>query len=249
MEMKKEIHLTAKELLGMVQVKPGDLGKYAIIPGPAERMEAILKRIKDPVKNFSFLEYQMYTGDLDGVKVTVGNGGRYSADSAIIAEIACGAGVEYIIRAGSCGALSEKIDIGDIVFATGVVRGDGVTPYYVPQNFSTVADIEVTSALVQAAQKLEVKHHTGLVWTTDALLRETKVRVEEMRKLGVKGVDMVSASLLTIAQLQGVKAGCLLTVSDNVITGELGFANIKYFDAEEKMIDIALEAVKILEKK
>jgi uridine phosphorylase len=246
--MRKDIHLTGRELLEMVQAKPGDLGKYAIIPGPAERAQAILKKLKDPIRNFSFLEYQLYTGYLDGVRVTVGNGGRYSADSAIIAEIACCAGVEYIIRAGSCGALSEEIDIGDIVFATGVVRGDGVTPYYVPQNFSTVADIEVTSALIEAAKRVGIKYHAGLVWTTDALLRETRERVEEMRRLSVKAVDMVSASLLTIAQLQGVKAGCILTVSDNVVTGELGFASLRYFDAEEKMIDIALEAIRILEK-
>jgi purine-nucleoside phosphorylase len=87
------------------------------------------------------------------------------------------------------------------------------------------------------------------VWTTDALLKETKERVEKMRSLKVKAVDMVSASLLTVAQLYEVKAGAILAVSDNLITGELGFVDPKYYETEEAMIDIALKAVKIMEGK
>ncbi|MCK5011027.1 MAG: purine-nucleoside phosphorylase, partial [Deltaproteobacteria bacterium] len=76
---------------------------------------------------------------------------------------------------------------------------------------------------------------------------ETKERVEKMRELKVKAVDMVSASLLTVAQLYEVKACSILAVSDNLITGEIGFINPKYYETEAAMIDIALEAVKIMD--
>jgi len=92
-----------------------------------------------------------------------------------------------------------------------------------------------------------ISYHLGTVWTTDALLKETKDRVEKMRSLKVKAVDMVSASLLTVAQLYEVKAGAILAVSDNLITGELGFIDPKYYETEEAMIAIALKAVKIME--
>lgn len=247
MEMKKEVHLSGEELLQMVQLKPGEVAPISVVPGPVERLEAMLKRIKNPVQNFSFMEYMMYTGTVSGMRLTVGNGGRYSPDSAIVGEILCAAGTKTIIRTGSCGALSEDIAIGDIVIVTGVIRGEGVTPHYVPENFSTVADFEVVSALVRAAHVKDVRCHVGLVWTTDALLRETRDLVERMREVKAKAVDMVSASLLTIAQLNEVRAGSILAVSDNVITGELGFMDPRYHEAEEAMIDVALEAVKILE--
>lgn len=247
MEMKKELHLSGEDLLRMVQLKPGDIAPYTIIPGPVERLQAILKKIKNPVQNFAFMEYTMYTGTFGGTRVTVGNGGRYSADSAIIGEIVCAAGTESIIRTGSCGALGEDIAIGDLVIVTGVIRGDGVTPYYVPENYATVADFEVVSALVKAARAKGVRHHVGLVWTTDALLRETREIVERMRKIKVRAADMVSASLLTVAQLHEIRAGSILAVSDNVVTGELGFMDPNYHEAENTMIDIALEAVKLLE--
>ncbi|MGE5279158.1 MAG: hypothetical protein ACM3L6_00230 [Deltaproteobacteria bacterium] len=248
--MKKDIHMTGQDLLGMVQVRPGDFGKIAIIPGTAERRDAILSFLEKPVKSFSFFEYSMYTGTYEGVKIAVGNGGRFSPDSAIIAEILCAGKVETIIRAGSCGALDEKIKIGDIVLATGSVRGDGVTPYYVDKNFKTVCDPGVTAALEKAAADAPAGQaatvHKGGMWTTDALLRETREVVEGARKQGAIAVDMVSSALLTIAQLNNVKAASIAAVSDNLITGELGFMNPDYYEAEMKVVSICLAAAKAL---
>ena len=249
MQMKKAIHLSGQDLLGMVQVRPGDFGKYAIIPGTAERRDAILGSLEHPVKCFSFFEYAMYTGIYKGVKVAVGNGGRFSPDSAIIAEILCAGKVEYIIRAGSCGALDEKIKIGGIVLATGVLRGDGVTPYYVDKDFKTVPDKGLSDVIEKTAQKEGADLHKGLIWTTDALLRETRDLVEKVRAEGAIAVDMVSSSLLTIAQLNKVKACSISAVSDNLITGQLGFINPDYYDAEAKVVNICLEAVKALAEK
>ena len=246
MQMKKDTHLTGQDLLGMVQVKPGDFGKYAIIPGTAERRDAILQYLERPVKNFSFFEYTMYTGTYEGVKVAVGNGGRFSPDSAIIAEILCAGKVEYIIRAGSCGALDEKIKIGDVVLATGVIRGDGVTPYYVDKNFKTISDKSLVDILEKCARQNEVNVQKGLMWTTDALLRETKELIEGVRKEGAIAVDMVSSALLTIAQLNKVKACSISAVSDNLITGELGFINPDYYETEAKVVKVCLDAVKAL---
>ncbi|HQP92050.1 MAG TPA: hypothetical protein PLU24_05185 [Candidatus Omnitrophota bacterium] len=246
MEMKKSVHLSGADLLGMIQVRPGDFGKYAIIPGPAERRDAILDYLEKPVKMFSFFEYAVYTGYYEGVKIAVGNGGRFSPDSAIIAEILCAGKVEYIIRAGSCGALNENMKVGDIVLATGVIRGDGVTPYYVDKDFKTVTDNSLNEVLEKTGKAEGVNFQKGPMWTTDALLRETREVVERVRKEGAIAVDMVSSAMMTIAQLNNVKASSISAVSDNLITGELGFMNPDYYDAEAKVIKICLDAVKAL---
>lgn len=248
MQMRKQIHLTGKDLINMVQVKPGDFGKFAIITGTPERRDAVLKNLQKVIKNFSFMEYAFFTGYLDDIKVTVGNGGRFSADSAITSEVVCNGGVQYVIRAGSCGAMDENIKIGDVFIVEDILRGDGVTPYYIKDDFKTVSDKTVLEALKKSAQNIGAKSHTGKAWTTDALLRETREIVEEKRAKGAKAVDMVSSALLTIAQLNNVKAGAILAVSDNLITGEMGFINPSYYEAENQIIKISLEAVKLLAK-
>ena len=249
MQMQKEIHLTGKDLTGMVQLRPQDVGKYAIVPGPKDRLEVLLKKIENPVRNFSFMEYTMYTGSYSGIKITAINGGRFSADTAITSEVICNAQIQNIIRIGTCGALDENIKVGDLVVVDRIIRGDGVTPYYVDSNFKTVADKKIADTLEQVAKDSDVNVHRGCVWTTDALLRESRELVEAKRKEGALAVDMVSSALLTIAQLNKVKAGSILAVSDNVITGEMGFMNPLYYIAETKLIEIALETVKRLEGK
>ncbi|MFA6349941.1 MAG: hypothetical protein WCY12_03320 [Candidatus Omnitrophota bacterium] len=249
MQMQKEIHMTGKDLTQMVQLRPQDVGKYAIVPGPRDRMEVVMKRIENPVKNFSFMEYTMYTGTFEGIKLTTINGGRFSTDTAITSEVMCNAGIQNIIRIGTCGSLDENIKVGDLVIVDKVIRGDGVTPYYVDKDFVTVADKKISDLMFNIAKEMGCNVHRCTTWTTDALLRETREIVEAKRKEGATAVDMVSSTLLTIAQKYNVKAASILAVSDNVITGEMGFMNPLYYMAESNMIKIALEAVKKLEGK
>jgi len=246
MQMQKEIHMTGKDLTQMVQLRPEDVGKYAIVPGPKDRLEVLIKKIENPVKNFSFMEYTMYTGSYQGIKLTCINGGRFSTDTAITAEVMCNAKIENIIRIGTCGALDENIKVGDLFIVDKVIRGDGVTPYYVDKNFETVADKKIADTMFNVAKNMGLNIHRGVVWTTDALLRETRDLVEAKRKEGALAVDMVSSTLLTIAQTYNIKACSILAVSDNVITGEMGFMNPLYYMAESNLIAIALETVKIL---
>lgn len=247
MQMQKEVHLTGSDLTQMVQLRPQDVAKYAIVPGPRDRLDVLIKKIENPVRNFSFMEYTMYTGSFKGIKVTAINGGRFSTDTSITTEVMCNAKIENIIRIGTCGALDENIKVGDLVIADSVIRGDGVTPYYVKDDFKTVADKKISDTLAQVAKDLGITIHRGTVWTTDALLRETREIVEAKRKQGAIAVDMVSSTLLTIAQLYNLKAAAILAVSDNVITGEMGFMNPLYYMAESKLIEIALETVRRLE--
>ena len=247
--MTKNVHMDAADLLQMVQLEPGSLGKYAIVPGPIERVQPILKRLTDPIKDFSFAGIDMYTGEVDDELVTVANSGMYAPSGAIISEILAEAGTEHLIRVGSCGGMREDIEIGDLIIVSSCIRGEGTTRYYVPDSFSTAADVVVTGALMEACERLKYRYHVGTIWTTDALLRETTAMIQEMCDLKAIGVDMISSSLLTVAQLKGVKAGAILAVSDNLITGELGFQSPKYFRAETATIRASLEAIGILQSK
>jgi len=249
MQMQKNVHLTGKDLTEMVQLRPQDVGKYAIVPGPRDRLEVLMKKLEKPVKNFSFMEYTMYTGTYEGIKVTGINGGRFSTDTSITTEVMCNAAIQNIIRVGTCGSLDENIKVGDLFVVDEVIRGDGVTPYYVDKDFKTVSDKKLSDLLFEIGQGMGLTIHRGKAWTTDALLRETREIVEAKRKEGARAVDMVSSTLLTICQTYNIKACSILAVSDNVITGEMGFMNPLYYMAESNLIKIALELVKKLEGK
>lgn len=244
--MLKESHFTPQRMLSMLGLKNDSLGPYALMPGPKDRSELILKTLEDPKKNFTFLDYEMHTGSLDGKRVTVGNGGRYAPDTAITTEILCGAGAQSLIRVGSCGSLQEHIQIGDLVIVTGALRGDGTSRYYVAENFSTIADAGIVAALSKAADALNVRYHLGWIFTTDALFQETPELIEQLRQQNISSIDMVTSTFLTIAQVRGKKAGAVLAVSDECLNGKFGFRDSAFFNAEQKTIEVARQALQYL---
>lgn len=251
--MVKDAHLTGKDLMGMVQLRPQDVGKYALVPGPRERADAIVKKLANPVKNFSFMEYTMHTGEFAGVKVTTINGGRFAADTSITTEILCNAQVKAMVRLGSCGSLREDIKVGDLVVITTALKGEGVTQYYVDKNYVPTADKNLTQMLFEGAKgfasSIGANVHLGPCWTTDAILRETREHVGKAIKDGAIAVDMVSAAFLTICSLYKIPAAVVLAVSDNVITGEMGFMNPDYYMSEAGMLDVGFNLIKKLEGK
>ena len=251
--MTRDVHLSGKDLMAMVQLRPKDIGSYAIVPGPKERLDSLVKKMENPVKNFSFMEYHMHTGTINGTRITAINGGRFAADTAITTEILCSAETKVLIRIGSCGALRKDIKIGDFIVATGCVRGDGVSPYYVDEKFVTTPCKDLNQKLIAIAKNTAATAgltvHEGKVWSTDAILKETKEIVNGVIDQGAIGVDMVSSTFLTIAQVYKIPAVSILAVSDNLITGQMGFINPDYYMAEGMLIQMALELVKQLENK
>jgi uridine phosphorylase len=241
-----EPHFTPQKMLSMLGLKADSLGPYALIPGPKERSQMMLGTLNNPTKDFTFLDYEMHTGTIDGKRVTVGNGGRFAPDTAMTTEILCAAGVEWLVRIGSCGSLQDHVKIGDLVIVTGAIRGEGTTSYYVAKNFSTVAHPEIVNALKRAAETLKVRYHLGWIFTTDALFQETPELIQELNQQQVSSIDMVTSTFLTIAQLRKKKAGAILAVSDECLHGKFGFRDPLFLAAEEKMVEVAENALRYL---
>jgi len=233
--MQRDVHLTAKDLLNHLQFKEGDFGKVAIISGQPQRAKMCLDYLEKPVKNFTFLGYTFWTGVYKGKKVTVGNGGFYSPDSAFVTELICNAGADTLIRLGSCGSLREDINIGDFIIADKILRGDGAARYYVDDAFSPSVDKDLSDKLSNIFSSVGTVYKGG-VWTTDALFRETKEIVNPYIEKGAIAVDMVTSPFVTVSNLYKKQVAAILVVSDNLITGRLGFSDFKLFEAQEKMV-------------
>jgi len=243
--MQRDVHMSPKELLYSLQFKQGDFGEVVLVSGQKHRAEMCLKNLENHVKNFTFLGYTFWTGIYKGKKVTVGNGGFYAPDSAFVTELLCAGGINTFIRLGSCGALREDIAIGDYILATDIIRGDGATRYYVEDDYKPKASEELTN-LVGEVFKESGNVHRGGIWTTDAIFRETKDIVNSYIQKGAIAVDMVTSPFVTIANIYKRKSAAILTVSDNLITGALGFNDFRFFEAEMKMTDLAFKVVESL---
>ncbi len=239
--MQRDIHMKPQDLLDSLQFRQGDFGEIALVSGQKQRAQLCLKYLENPVKNFTFLGYTFWTGSYKGRKITVGNGGFYAPDSAFVTELLAVGGINTFIRLGSCGALKEEVKIGDYIIANKAIRGDGATGYYVGDDFEPQADDDLSAAIEAELDSSLV--YKGPVWTTDAMFKETKEIVNSFIEKGAIAVDMVTSPFLTLGNIYEKKTAAILSVSDNLITGELGFTNYKFFESQLKMIEFVFKAV------
>lgn len=127
-------------------------------------------------------------------------------------------GARRILYFGSCGAISPKAVIGDIILPDGAIVDEGTSPHYAPDVAGRVVapSPSMTDAVRGELVAVGVSFHKGPIWTTDAIFRETCAKVARFQAAGVLGVEMELSALFSVACYRGVEAGGLLVVSDEL---------------------------------
>lgn len=254
---KKGIYSRAGEQYHLL-VKPGDVGKYVIVPGDPKRSKKIAAYFDNPVLIADNREYITYTGTLLGEKVTVCSTGIGGPSASIAMEELVNVGAKYFIRVGTCGGMQLDVKSDDVVIATGAVRMEGTSKEYAPAEWPAVADYHIVNAIADACRDLKYKFHVGVVECKDSFYgqhnpEKSPVSYELMNKwkawcaLGCLASEMESAALFVVASALGVKAGTVLHVVANQEREKRRLRNPVSHDTD-KAIKAAIEAVKLLIK-
>ncbi|MDD7219719.1 MAG: uridine phosphorylase [Clostridia bacterium] len=247
------------ERLYHIQVKKGEVGRYVILPGDPKRCAKIAEYFDDPVLIADNREFTTYTGKLDGVKVSVTSTGIGGPSAAIAMEELYRCGADTFIRVGTCGGMQTEIKSGDIVIATGSIRMEGTSREYAPIEFPAIADLSVTNALAEAAEKKEFSFHTGVVQSKDSFYGQHEPEVkpvsyelmnkwEAWKRLGCLASEMESAALFTVASCLHVRAGACFLVVANQEREKLGLYNPVVHNTD-MAVQTAIEAVRIMIRK
>ena len=97
-------------------------------------------------------------------------------------------GASKFVMFGSCGSLNREATRGKFIVPTESYRGEGCSYYFAaPSDYITVENAQKLSDIFT---ELGVPHVTGLVWTTDAMIRETAGLVAQRRSEGCLAVEM-----------------------------------------------------------
>lgn len=241
-----------------LQIRPGDVGRYVILPGDPKRSEKIAAHFDDARLVADSREFVTYTGYLDGEKVSVTSTGIGGPSASIAMEELVLSGADTFVRVGTCGGIDMNVKGGDIVIATGAIRMEGTSREYAPIEFPAVADLDVTNALVESAKTLGYRYHTGIVQCKDAFYGQHEPermpvsyellnKWEAWKRLGVKASEMESAALFVVAAHLGVRCGSSFLVVGNQERNVAGLDNPIVHDTESA-IKVGIEALRRLIK-
>jgi uridine phosphorylase len=204
--------------LPILRVSPSQLAHRALVVGDPQRAVQAAQMLYNHEQVGDNREYRTFTGTYSGVPVTVcshGIGGP--AASVCFTELFQG-GVQTVIRAGTCGALVESIEDGQLILATGAIREDGTSPSLVPLAYPAIADRHVIKALEESAAALGHDPLPAGVVLTQSYLYPGVLpsTTDTWMKAGAVCVEMELATLLVLAGLNGVRAGGIFTTDGNL---------------------------------
>lgn len=241
-----------------IGLAPGEVARHIMLvgdPARATRVAGLFDRVELERRSREFVTY---TGEHNGLRVTVMGTGMGAGPTEIaVIELCQVVDNPVMIRCGSAGALQPDMQLGDLAISQAALRLENTTRFFVDEGYPAVADPQAVLALAAAAASAGQRFHVGITATAPGFYgaqgrkipgfmpREPEI-VARLAAQGVKNLEMETSTLLTLATLRGFPAGAVCAIyatrHDNVfITPEQKDA------AELACVRCGLEALHLLD--
>ena len=227
-----------------IEAEKGAFAETVLLPGDPLRAKFIAETFLEEVQQVNGVRNRFgFTGSYRGTPVSVmGSGMGIPSISIYAKELITDYGVKNLIRVGSCGAVSKKVKVRDVLIGMGGCTDSGVNrARFGGYDFSAIADYDLLEAHVLAARELDVPVRVGNLFSADLFYTPQPEMFDRMEAMGVLGVEMEAAGLFGVCAEFGARGMAICTVSDHIRTGESTTSEEreKSFTA---MMKIALEA-------
>ncbi|MEQ8924962.1 MAG: purine-nucleoside phosphorylase [Fulvivirga sp.] len=207
-----------------IGAKQGEIADTVLVCGDPLRAEHIAESyLKDAFCYSNVRNMLGFTGRYNGKRISVQGTGMGQPSLAIyLHELTHEYGVKTIIRVGTCGALNQEIELGDIIVAQGASTDSNMNRLiFSGLDFAPLPDYGLMTAAIQEAEKQNIKVRIGYLFSTDYFyFKDDPKRWELWINHGMLCAEMESSLLFTMAAAAGVRSCSILTVSDNIILGK-----------------------------
>jgi uridine phosphorylase len=211
-----------------IKCRKGDVHRAVLLPGDPARATYIAENFfANPRQVSENREFRIFNGLYEGFPLAVCSTGIGCMSSAVAIEELVNVGCKYFLRVGTAGSLQAGIRPGEIVIATGAVRGDGASREYIHPSYPAVADFSLLKALRKRAEREKVPYHLGIIRSHDAFYRESplafgdfKKRVRIWVEAGVLAIENESSTLFVVGSLRKAQVGSILVIAGSLATGE-----------------------------
>jgi uridine phosphorylase len=186
-----------------IHLRPhADVAERVLLPGDPGRALRLAQQVVDAPKMLNHHRGLWgYTGIAsDGAPLTIQSTGLGGPSTAIVVEELIGLGARRLVRLGTCRALAD-LPLGSLVVAERVRCEDGVT-----RALGAGAVLEPDPELLAGL----TGGFGGEVVSTDLYYDPRPERWE-----GAVAVDLATAALFAVAARHGVRAACVLVVSES----------------------------------
>jgi DeoD family purine-nucleoside phosphorylase len=231
-----------------VRAEPGEVADSVLLPGDPRRAKYIAENFFEDARLVTEERGMLgYTGTYEGDPVSVQATGMGCPSASIVAEELIQLGAKNLLRIGTCGAYSRELRLGDLIVATSATPNDGtVSSLTRGVGDAPTAHFDVVHAAHHAAESAGRRTFVGPIVSSDLFYDPTEGPAELWGDLGILAVEMEASAIFTIAAMHGMRAGCLLTVSDTVGAEIVRISDEELRNAVDNMMALALDTLNAL---
>ncbi|MCR4789617.1 MAG: purine-nucleoside phosphorylase [Treponemataceae bacterium] len=227
-----------------IGAKEGQIAESVLLPGDPLRAKFIAENFLENAECYNEIRGMYgFTGTYKGKRISVqGTGMGQPSISIYVNELFQFYGVKNAIRIGTCGAVDEKANIGDVILAMSACTDSCIlNQRFGDLHYAPTADFDLLYKAYNIAQAKKLSTVVGPVVSSDLFYDENN-NWKLWRDYGAKGIEMESAELFTLAAKFKRKALAILTVSDNIVTGKASSAQERQ-TSFTNMMELALETL------
>lgn len=221
------------------------LGPLALIVAGEQDFKTLQRALALPDTHRLYLS-RIYFNEEDPFGPTLAGPVMGAPYAAMLLEVLLAWGARKAIFFGWCGSIHAEVQSGDIVVPEGALIDEGTSAHYGHSGFGPVrADTDLRSELHKVLRDRKLSFHEGLVWTTDAIFRETPSKIETFKQRGAITVEMEFSALLSVSGHHSIPLAGLMTVSDELFTYQWrpGFRQNRFLKAREHVCQALTELV------
>ena len=161
-------------------------------------------------------DYPVYELDYGGRRLAVMHPGVGAPAAVARFERAIALGCRKFIVCGGAGVLDGSIKVGDIVVPSSAIRDEGASYHYLRPAREVAPTPRALSAIEAVLSENHHEYVRGKTWTTDAVYRETRQRVNRRKREGCVVVDMEAAAFFAVARFRHVECAQILYGGDSL---------------------------------
>ena len=220
------------------------IAKNILLPGDPLRAKFIAENFLENAKLYNEVRGMYgFTGTYKGVPVSVqGTGMGQPSLSIYVTELFKDYGVENAIRVGTCGAIQEDLELRDTILVNSACSDSCLlNQRFGNLHFAPTADFNLVKTADKIAEEMNIRYSVGSVVSSD-FFYDINANWKKWKEYGVKGIEMESAELFTLAAQYKRHAMAIMTVSDHILKGGETTAEERQ-TTFTNMMKIALETI------
>lgn len=226
-----------------IGAQAGEIAPAILLPGDPLRARFIAERFLDNAICFNQVRGMLgYTGYYRGKRVSVmGTGMGIPSQAIYVNELITQYGAKTLIRVGTCGALQVALKLGDIVLALTASTNSQINKLrFGGMDYAPAASFGLLLKAYETAKRRGIPVAVGGIYSSDTFYNDDPDWWKLWAAYGALVCEMETNALYTLAAKYQVEALSILTVSDNVVTGEEATAEMRERSFPQ-MAEIALE--------